>query len=219
MEEIEIGIVRFDPSKDGHAVQRYKVPVEERSTILEALLYIYDNHDSTLAFRYGCRVKNCGLCAINADGRPVLACVAEVKHDMEISPLNNLPLIKDLVIDRTHVFHRLSDYSPFIHRKELLLGEPEVIIQPQEHLQLMSCRECLCCLSACPKYDYRNKHFGGPFGFVKLAQLFHDPRDNLDRVSQAKHWGIDACMDCARCQCVIGIPIYRLAVEPFLQRL
>ena len=72
-------------------------------------------------------------------------------------------------------------------------------------------------MSSCPRYDYQNQSFGGPLGFVKLAQLHYDVRDSLNRASQAEQMGIACCVDCSGCACIAGIPIKKLVIEPFLE--
>ena len=193
--------------------------VEEKSTVLEILMQIYDTQDSSLAFNHGCRVKNCGLCVVNVNGRPRFACVSQITPNAEITPLKHLPLIKDLIFDRKPFFDYLEKFKPYIVREKTPEEEPENLIQPQEHATLMSCRECFACMSSCERYDYQNESFGGPLGFVKLAQLHYDVRDSLDRVSQAYEMGILNCVDCTGCACILGIPIKHLVIKPFLELL
>jgi len=218
--KIEIKILRYDPDNGKRKkFVTYSIEKNKNSTILEGLLQIYEKNDSTLAFSYGCRVKNCGLCAVNVDGKPRYACVTRIKAGMKISPLDNLPLIRDLVFDRKPFFTFLDRFSPYVVREKDPETLPEIMIQPKEHTVIMGCRECFGCMSSCPRYDYRDESFGGPFAFVKLAQLHYDCRDSLDRPLQAKEMGIPNCIDCERCTCVSGIPINKIVIEPFLENL
>jgi succinate dehydrogenase / fumarate reductase iron-sulfur subunit len=220
MNMIEIKILRCHP--DNNKKQKlvaYSIHTNKDSTILEGLLRIYERNDSTLAFSYGCRLKNCGLCAVNANGRPCYACLTRITDGMTISPLKNLPVIKDLVIDRRPFFQFLTKFKPYVVRDRAPGHQPEVLKQPDEHTELMACRECFGCMSLCPKYDYKNELFGGPLGFVKLAQLHYDVRDSMDRVQQAKDMGISNCIDCMRCACLLGIPINKIVIRHFLESL
>jgi succinate dehydrogenase/fumarate reductase iron-sulfur protein len=219
MEErwIEIQVLRSDSQRDKKSwFQAYKVPIREGSTVLEVLLYIYENIDSSLGFRYGCRFKMCGLCAVEVDDKPRLSCFTKVNEGQRITPLKNLPLLKDLVFDRDPFFRLLSQYQPFVVRPQLPEIEPEPLIQPPEYTRLMTCRECFCCMATCPEYTYTDPSFGGPFAFIKLAQLFYDQRDSKDRVSQARELGIQRCRGCHKCYCPLGIPIYKDAIHPLL---
>ncbi|MGE5576917.1 MAG: 2Fe-2S iron-sulfur cluster-binding protein [Syntrophothermus sp.] len=62
----------------GGELQAFQIPFAEGDTVLTALLYIYENLDSTLAFRHGCRAGRCGLCAVEVNGKPRLACKTPV---------------------------------------------------------------------------------------------------------------------------------------------
>ncbi|HLA28995.1 MAG TPA: 2Fe-2S iron-sulfur cluster-binding protein [Syntrophales bacterium] len=220
MKKIAVKVLRYDPegaNKD--RFEEFKVAVEEKSTVLEILMQIYDTQDSSLAFNHGCRAKNCGLCAVNVNGHPRYACVSEITANAEISPLKHLPLIRDLIFDRDPFFNYLEEFRPYIVREKYPETEPETLIQSPEHSRLMGCLECFACLSSCPKYDYQDSSFGGPLGFVKLAQLHYDLRDSLDRASQAKKMGILKCIDCSGCTCIAGIPLKQLVIKPFLELL
>lgn len=217
MKHVKIFIERFDPETDvSPHLQEYTVPKEESSTVLEALLFVYERIDSTLAFRYGCRFKNCGLCAIEINDMPRLACTTKLKGAMRLQPLRHLPRIRDLVIDREPIERSLSHYKPYLIRHSHLSSELETFIYPESAKTLENCRECLACLAACPHFHYQEPAFGGPYAFVKLARLYYDPRDSIDRKEQIKSLGAQKCRECRKCRCVVGIPIYRLAIAPFI---
>ena len=217
MEQVNIFIERFDPDNDfTPRFEEYIVPKEEGSTVLDALLYVYEQIDSTLGFRFGCRFRNCGLCALEINGTPRLACTTGLKDKMHLRPLGHLPRIRDLIIDREPIDRLLSQYNPYLVRQRPPDREPEAFIQPESAKILETCRECLACLSACPHYDYRKPEFGGPYAFVKLARFYYDPRDSVDRRAQIRSLGVEQCRDCQRCRCVVAIPIYKLAIAPFI---
>ena len=218
MAEIKVKILRYDPDGRGNKdFEQYSIEINKNSTILEGLLQIYERYDSTLAFSYGCRAKNCGLCAVNANGKPCYACVTRIKDGMEISALNHLPLIRDLVFDRERFFALLNGLRPYVVRKDAPETLPETMLQPPEHTLLMSCRECFACMSLCPQYDQNVKSFGGPLAFVKLAQLHYDCRDSIDRPLQAEQMGISNCVDCKKCACISGIPLNKIVIRFFLR--
>ncbi|MBI5166502.1 MAG: hypothetical protein HY998_02000 [candidate division NC10 bacterium] len=218
MRRAKIRISRFNPDIDKTPYwQEYQVPWEKGDTVLGALIYIYEELDPTLAFRFGCRYKKCGLCAVEVEGRPRLACLAGLKKEMEVSPLRNLPIARDLAIDRGFFYHRLAELKLYIPEQESMKW-PAVIKEGIQHKRLIGCVECLSCLSACPHYDYRDTTFGGPYLFVKLAQLHFDSRDKIDRRFQARTLGIERCKGCrywGRCvPCTSGIPIFKDAIRP-----
>lgn len=214
MSEVRIQVSRCNPDVDeAPRLEEFVVPRVPGGNVLQALMHIYDNVDSTLAFRYGCRLKNCGLCGVSIDGKPRLACLTALKDGMVIEPLPKLPLIRDLVVDRAWLFSTLERLQLYIP-DDLPPETFDVIVEPEEHKQLTKCIECLCCLAACPSYEFDNSSLGGPYHFVKLAQLHFDPRDPRDRAKQAAELGVDRCSSCRKCYCPVGIKVYKLAVQP-----
>ena len=207
-----ISIQRYDPATDAEPRWvEYAAPDGKRTTVLETLMHIYENEDPTLAFRSGCRFNKCGLCAVDVDGRPRMACFTEVKNGMKIGPLSGMPVARDLVIDRAAFFEGLRELQIFIPEQEAA-SEPQTIREPETHKTLLECRECLACNATCPNYDFEENSLAGPYVFVKLAQLHFDPRNVVDRRGQAKNLGIDECAECGKCYCIHGINIHRDAM-------
>ena len=209
---IRISIKRFNPETDAQPQwAEYEVPARERMTVLETLMYLYENTDPTLAFRFGCRFHKCGLCAVEVNGRPRMACFTEVRDGMRIGPLGRMPVLRDLVIDRAGFFRGLRELELFIpEQKEL--SEPALIRQAEAHAKLLLCLECLSCNATCPEDGFLGKSLAGPYAFVKLAQLHFDPRNRIDRQGQARDLGLDKCLKCRKCYCVNGIDIQRQAI-------
>jgi succinate dehydrogenase/fumarate reductase iron-sulfur protein len=211
---VSISVTRYDPERGGEpTLETYQVPAEEDVTVLGALLYIYETHDSTLAFSYGCRNETCGLCAMDINGEPRIACTAPLEAGMVIRPLQGLTVARDLIVERKWIM-------PFLRRFDLFLPEgnvdqwPQPLTIPEEYTRLTACTECLSCLADCPSYEHGRDDLGGPYHFVKLAQLHWDPRNTIDRRTQAAQLGISRCVKCCQCQCPVGIPIYHMAVAP-----
>ena len=96
---IDVTVRRFDEA--GARLQSFKVPYRKHMRVLDALNWIAENEATDLAFRWICGSKMCGSCALRMNGREVLACWEAVEPVMTIEPLRNLPVIRDLVVDRT----------------------------------------------------------------------------------------------------------------------
>lgn len=208
-----ISIRRYNPETDSEPTWlEYSTPDSRSATVLETLMHIYENEDPTLAFRFGCRFNKCGLCAVEVDGRPRMACFTEIKDGMKIGPLSGMPIIRDLVIDRAAFFEGLRELEIFIPEPEAT-SEPQVIQEPESHKKLSRCVECLSCNATCKNYDFEKNPLLGPYVFVKLAQLHFDPRDPIDRCKQARELGLGDCMDCKECYCIHGINIRRDVVQ------
>jgi succinate dehydrogenase/fumarate reductase iron-sulfur protein len=213
---IRISIKRYDPEKDGGPEWvDYEIPAHERTTVLEALMQIYEDVDPTLAFRFGCRFDKCGLCAVEVNGKPRMACYTDIKDGMNIGPLSGMPVVRDLVIDRTAYFEALRSLELYIP-EQAERSEPEVIHQDGAQKKLLACVECLACNATCPGYDFEKNPLLGPFVMVKLAQLHFDPRDAIDRRKQALDLGLGECGECRKCYCIHGINIRKHAVEVLL---
>ena len=190
----------------------YAVPGDERTTVLEALMHIYEHTDSTLAFRSGCRFNTCGLCAVEVNGKPGMGCTTNVRNGMKIGPLGGLPVVRDLVIDRVAFFEGLRKLDLFIPEQDGPT-EPQILHQSHAHQELLACVECLACNATCPNYDFDRNPLAGPYVYVKVAQLHLDPRNKTDRRAQARELGVDACAECRKCYCIHGIKIREQAID------
>ena len=211
---ITISVERSDPEQGREPVlEAYEVPVDDGATVLGALLHIYETSESNLAFRCGCRNRDCGLCAVDVNGKPRLACITPLRKGMVIRPLRKLPVARDLMIDRRWIMPFLERFDLFVRDGGLSDWPPRLAV-PAAHARLAACAECLSCLSTCPSFESGRDDLGGPYHFVKLAQLYWDPRDGVDRRAQAAQLGIARCAGCRKCACPLGIPIYRTAVAP-----
>src|SRR4249919_84953 len=102
-------IYRYDPeSHRNPSIDTFEVDLDACGPmVLDALIKIKKEIDSTLTFRRSCREGICGSCAMNIDGGNTLACTKacdEVKGDVKIYPLPHLPVVKDLVPDLTNFY-------------------------------------------------------------------------------------------------------------------
>ncbi len=73
-------IYRYDPdSGDNPRTDTYEVNTEDcGQMVLDALIKIKDETDSSLTFRRSCREGICGSCAMNIDGTNTLACTKPI---------------------------------------------------------------------------------------------------------------------------------------------
>jgi succinate dehydrogenase / fumarate reductase iron-sulfur subunit len=97
-------VYRYDPdSGDNPSVDTFEVDMDTCGPmVLDALIKIKNEMDSTLTFRRSCREGVCGSCAMNVDGSNTLSCIQaidEIKGDAKIYPLPHMEVIKDLVPD------------------------------------------------------------------------------------------------------------------------
>src|ERR1700680_2038726 len=93
--------------------------------VLDALIKIKNEIDSSLTFRRSCREGVCGSCSMNIDGTNWLACtrfISDTAEPATIYPLNHLKVIKDLVPDLTHLFAQYGLIEPWL---QTTTPEPE----------------------------------------------------------------------------------------------
>ena len=215
---IDVSVRRFDES--GARSQSFKVPYRKHMRVLDALNWIAENEATDLAFRWICGSKMCGSCALRMNGREVLACWEAVEPVMTIEPLRNLPVIRDLVVDRTPFEEKVARLEPWIERSAPYPGFPE----PLSHKQMkhaskaLDCIGCMCCYSACPVIGLGDlTDFAGPAPLVQLGQTALDPRNSPEKVKRSLALtGIFNCISCYKCEeaCPAAIPIVSRVIEP-----
>ena len=201
---VEFRILRYNPDIDNEPYfVDYSIPYTDRQGILDALHFIFQSIDSTLAYRWNCRTGQCGSCAININGVPALACrtVVDPEKLYVLEPLSNFPVIKDLVVDLGPGFKRLSKLRPFLERVKTP-NRPEKLTREDisTSMDLRSCIECFSCYAACPAVESAKQEFSGPIAMRELASFEFDPRDEGDRVQIALSSGLYDCTSCGLCK-------------------
>lgn len=184
---ITFHIRRFDPERDeAPYIQQFKVKVEKGMTILEGLHQIKENQDSSLAWRYSCRMGVCGSCAMLINGKPTLACNTQIldvsNRALTLAPLPNFDIIKDLVPDLKPLFDKHTHIQPFIKRddsEEMTSPTGEYFQTPGElerYLQFAYCIKCGSCMAACPTMA-TYKDYLGPMPLTQAYRYNTDSRD------------------------------------------
>jgi fumarate reductase iron-sulfur subunit len=154
--------------------------------VLDVVTYIQRNLDPTLAYRYACRVGMCGSCAMTVNGVPRWTCRTHVdkvvrNEALEISPLRNLPVIRDLVVDMREFFDKWArakgQFSGTRTRQD---GFAAVKPSSPGRLRIDSTIECIgcgVCYSACEVVSW-NADYLGPAALNRAWTLVEDERDN-----------------------------------------
>ncbi len=150
--------------------------------VLDALIKIKDEVDSTLTFRRSCREGVCGSCAMNIDGTNTLACtkfLSEVAGDIKVYPLPHMPVIKDLVPDLTQACAQYAAIEPWL-KSATPAPERERLQSPEERAKLDGLWECILCFScstACPSYWWNSERYLGPAILLQAYRWIVDSRD------------------------------------------
>ena len=166
------------------------------------------------------RVQNVRYLRRWMNGREVLACWEAVEPTMTIEPLRNLPVIRDLVVDRTRYEDKVASLEPWLERRSAYTHFPEPLTHKQmkDASKALDCISCMCCYSACPVIGLGDlTNFAGPAPLVQLAQTALDPRNDPEKVKRAlARTGIFNCISCYKCEevCPASIPIVSRIIEP-----
>ena len=185
--DIVFYIKRYDPNKDAKPYwKEYTIHVRPGMTILEGLHFIKENLDPHLAFRFSCRMGVCGSCAMMINGKPMLACNAQIQKisqsKIALAPLPNFDIIRDLVPDLVPMIEKHVKVHPYIIRQDdpalkEFSGEykqtPEQLV---DYLQFSYCIKCGACMAACPTLA-AGSGFLGP---QPLAQSYRYSKDSRD---------------------------------------
>ncbi len=181
----EFRIYRWDPdSSETPRVDRYDVDLDRCGPmVLDALIKIKNEVDSTVTFRRSCREGICGSCAMNIDGVNTLACtqpIASIRGAVKVFPLPHLPVVKDLVPDLGEFYAHYAAVKPWLQPSgpPPAAGERRQSPADQESIDRPSaCILCACCSTACPSYWWNPGSFLGPAALLASYRWIVDTRD------------------------------------------
>jgi fumarate reductase (CoM/CoB) subunit B len=224
MKKVKVTLFRYNPETDAEPkYETYEVPSKGKMTVLDVLKYIRENYDSTLAFSYECRYGYCGSCAVRINKKPRLACRTLASNEMLIEPLENFPVIRDLVVNRSIISHTLIRIRPFLERIGVPEKEPEDLTPENFSIfRIVSrCISCLSCMSSCPPFTEAKHLYSGPLIQTELARFAFDPRDVGDRAITAYEEGLFNCAMCSKCfeVCPYEIDLPNLVIIPLRRKL
>src|SRR3954464_12427033 len=178
-------IYRWDPDQGGNpTIDAYEIDLDQCGPmVLDAIIKIKNEVDSTLTFRRSCREGICGSCSMNIDGLKPLAClkpIEDVKGDVKISPLPHLPVVKDLVPDLSQLYAQLRSVEPWLKSDTPPPPDAERLQSKEERAKLdglWECILCFCCSTACPSYWWNGDRYLGPAVLLQAYRWIADSRD------------------------------------------
>ena len=178
-------IYRYDPdSGQNPRYDTYSIDLDKCGPmVLDALIKIKNEVDSTLTFRRSCREGICGSCAMNIDGVNTLACthpIAAIRGAVKVFPLPHLPVVKDLVPDLDEFYRQYAAVEPWLQAKTAppAAGERRQSPEDQERIDRPSaCILCACCSTSCPSYWWNSDRFLGPAALLASYRWIVDTRD------------------------------------------
>ena len=147
--------------------------------LLDAIMYIKNNVDPSIAFRRSCREGICGSCSMNINGTNTLACLTPIdKNEFRVYPLPHMQVMKDLIVDLKPFFDQYKSIKPYLVNDDKPKKER---IQSQEDRKkldgLYECILCACCSTACPSYWWNSEKFLGPAILLQAYRFIVDSRD------------------------------------------
>jgi succinate dehydrogenase / fumarate reductase iron-sulfur subunit len=150
--------------------------------VLDAVIKIKNELDSSLAFRRSCREGICGSCAFNIDGSNTLACtqaIRDIDGPVSIYPLPHMAVVKDLVPDLSHFFAQHRSIEPWLKTESPSPEKewPQSSVDRAKLDGLYECILCACCTTACPSYWWNEDRYLGPATLLQARRWLVDSRD------------------------------------------
>ena len=177
-------VYRWDPdSGETPRTDTYEVDLASCAPmVLDALIKIKNELDSTLTFRRSCREGVCGSCAMNIDGTNTLACtkpIEEIAGDVRVYPLPHMKVVKDLVPDLTDAYAQYAAVEPWIKTESPAPARERLqSVDDRKKLDgLWECILCFCCTTACPSYWWNADRYLGPATLLQAYRWIADSRD------------------------------------------
>lgn len=201
MDMLHVSVWRGDAAG---GYRTYQVPRRESQSVLDVVTHIQRNIDPTLSYRFACRVGMCGACAMTVNGVARWTCrthVAKVAKDnaIEIAPLANLPVVKDLVTDMREFFDKtaraLGRFVPRATRKEAFA---RIDCKSSERAAAdagIECIGCGVCYASCDVVSW-NPRYLGPAALNRAWTLINDERDGARGERLAAVAGDAGCHAC-----------------------
>jgi len=180
-------IYRYDPDQNANPrVDTYTIDLDKCGPmVLDALIHIKGEIDSTLTFRRSCREGICGSCAMNIDGQNTLACLKatdDCKGDVKVYPLPHRPVVKDLVPDLTQIYAQYASIQPWLQTQSAPPPDKERLQSPEDRAKLdglYECILCFCCSTSCPSYWWNEERYLGPAILLQAYRWIADSRDEM----------------------------------------
>jgi succinate dehydrogenase / fumarate reductase iron-sulfur subunit len=177
-------VYRWDPDLgENPRIDIYHIDLDNCGPmVLDAILKIKNEIDTTLTFRRSCREGVCGSCAMNVNGKNTLVCTKamdEYEGTIKVFPLPHMDVIKDLVADMTDFFAQYASIKPWIETQSAT-PDRERLQSKEERKKLdglYECVLCACCSTSCPSYWWNSDKYLGPAVLLQASRWLEDSRD------------------------------------------
>jgi fumarate reductase iron-sulfur subunit len=200
---LKVSVWKGGGGADG-GFREFDVPRHPSQTVLDVVTYIQRTLDPALAYRYACRVGMCGSCAMTVNGVPRWTCRTHVdkvvrNEALEIGPLKNLPVIRDLVTDMREFFAKWARArghfsGPRTRHDDFSRVNPASSARISADAAI-ECIGCGVCYSACDVVSW-NPDYLGPAALNRAWTLLKDERDHATRERLRAVAGDAGCHSC-----------------------
>jgi fumarate reductase iron-sulfur subunit len=186
------------------AFREYEVPRRESQTVLDVVTHVQRHLDPTLAYRYACRVGMCGSCAMTVNGQPRWTCRTHVDKvakgaRIDVAPLKNLPVIRDLVTDMREFFDKWArakgQFKGEKKRSDDFARVSPASEQRKRVDAAIECIGCAVCYSACDVVAWSPDYLG-PAALNRAWTLLNDERDTQQAERLRAVAGDAGCHSC-----------------------
>ncbi len=184
--------------------QRYAVPRQPSQTVLDVVTWIQRHRDASLAYRFACRVGMCGSCAMSVNGVARWTCRTHVEkvargNRLDIAPLANLPIVRDLVTDMREFFDKWArakgQFQPTATRHDDFARVRPGSASRQAVDAAIECIGCGVCYASCEVVAW-NPDYLGPAALNRAWTLQRDVRDGAHAERLAAVAGDAGCHAC-----------------------
>ena len=185
-------------------LQTFEVPRFPSQTVLDVVTHIQRKLDPTLAYRYACRVGMCGSCAMTVNGAPRWTCRTHVDKvathgRLELRPLRNFPVIRDLVTDMRTFFDKWERAGGHFEG-EKTKADDFARVRPDSPARQaadagIECIGCGVCYAACDVVSW-NPDYLGPAALNRAWTLVTDVREQANRQRLRAVAGDAGCHAC-----------------------
>lgn len=185
--------------------EEFEVPHLGSQTVLDVVSYIQRRLDPSLAYRFACRVGMCGSCAMSVNGVARWTCRSHVdtvvgeSGRLEIAPLHNLPVVKDLVCDMGEFFEKWTRargyFTPTATREDDFARIGPASRERERVEAGIECIGCGVCYASCDVVSWRSDYLG-PAALNRAWTLTNDVRDGARRERLQAVAGDAGCHAC-----------------------
>lgn len=200
---MQVSVWRGDGTA-GH-FQEFEVPAQDNQTVLDVVSWIQHEADPSLTYRFACRVGMCGSCAMMVNGTPRWTCrthiskVVGADNRIEIAPLRNLPVIKDLATDMDPFFEKWVKAGG-VHKPSRSRMDPVAPVRPESAARVeankgIECINCSVCYAACDTVA-NNPDYLGPAALQRAWTLVNDEKLADKSAVLAAVSGTGGCHNC-----------------------